>query len=108
MSASSTNPAPNGGEHAAANGGDGELIIDVHGMTKRFGGRTVVNNVSLQVRKGQIYGFLGPNGSGKTTFIRMLCGLLRPDAGSGTCLGFDVITQSEEIKRQVGYMTQRF
>lgn len=87
---------------------DRELAIDVRGMTKRFGHRTVVNGIALQVRSGEIYGFLGPNGSGKTTFIRMLCGLLRADAGSGTCLGFDVITQSEEIKRQVGYMTQKF
>ena len=77
-------------------------------MTKRFGDRTVVNDIALQVRTGEIYGFLGPNGSGKTTFIRMLCGLLRADAGSGTCLGYDVITESEEIKRHVGYMTQRF
>jgi len=85
-----------------------ELAIDVKGMTKRFSGRTVVNDISLQVRCGEIYGFLGPNGSGKTTFIRMLCGLLHADAGSGTCLGYDVITQSEEIKCNVGYMTQRF
>ncbi len=85
-----------------------ELAIDVKGMTKRFGTRTVVNQIDLQVRRGEIYGFLGPNGSGKTTFIRMLCGLLKADAGSGTCLGFDVIKQSEEIKKQVGYMTQRF
>lgn len=85
-----------------------ELAIDVKGMTKRFGSRTVVNNVNLQVRAGEICGFLGPNGSGKTTFIRLLCGLLRPDAGSGRCLDYDVITQSEEIKLQVGYMTQRF
>ncbi|MDQ3624960.1 MAG: ABC transporter ATP-binding protein [Verrucomicrobiota bacterium] len=85
-----------------------ELAIDVQGMTKRFGDRTVVNDVDLQVRAGEIYGFLGPNGSGKTTFIRMLCGLLRADAGRGTCLGFDVIKESEAIKRQVGYMTQRF
>ena len=84
------------------------LAIDVRGMTKRFGDRTVVNDIALQVRTGEIYGFLGPNGSGKTTFIRMLCGLLRADAGSGTCLGYDVITESEAIKRQVGYMTQRF
>lgn len=85
-----------------------ELAIDVKGMTKRFGTRTVVNSIDLQVRTGEIYGFLGPNGSGKTTFIRMLCGLLKADAGSGTCLGFDVIKDSEEIKKQVGYMTQRF
>lgn len=86
----------------------GELAIDVAGVTKRFGAKTVVNQVDLQVRRGEIYGFLGPNGSGKTTFIRMLCGLLTPDAGRGTCLGFDVLTQQAEIKRQVGYMTQRF
>ena len=85
-----------------------DLVIDVAGMTKRFGLRTVVNNVNLQVRKGEVCGFLGPNGSGKTTFIRMLCGLLRPDAGSGTCLGYNVITESEAIKTGVGYMTQRF
>jgi ABC-2 type transport system ATP-binding protein len=85
-----------------------DLVIDVAGMTKRFGVRTVVNNVDLQVRKGEVCGFLGPNGSGKTTFIRMLCGLLRPDAGSGTCLGYNVITESEAIKTGVGYMTQRF
>lgn len=84
------------------------LAIDVKGMTKRFGPRTVVNEIDLQVRRGEIYGFLGPNGSGKTTFIRMLCGLLKADGGSGSCLGFDVIKQSEEIKKQVGYMTQRF
>ena len=82
--------------------------IDVRGMTKRFDGRTVVNQINLRVREGQIYGFLGPNGSGKTTFIRMLCGLLRADGGEGTCLGFDVIRESAAIKRQVGYMTQRF
>ncbi|MCB1275418.1 ABC transporter ATP-binding protein [Prosthecobacter sp.] len=87
---------------------NGDLAIDVKGMTKRFGTRTVVNGIDLQVRSGEIYGFLGPNGSGKTTFIRMLCGLLNADAGSGTCLGFDVIKESEAIKTQVGYMTQRF
>jgi len=86
----------------------GDFIIDVQGMTKRFDNHTVVNQINLQVRAGEIFGFLGPNGSGKTTFIRMLCGLLRADAGSGTCLGFDVINESEMIKAQVGYMTQRF
>lgn len=85
-----------------------DLAIDVRGMTKRFGERTVVSEIDLQVRPGEIYGFLGPNGSGKTTFIRMLCGLLRADGGSGKCLGYDVIRESESIKRHVGYMTQRF
>ena len=84
------------------------FVIDVRGMTKRFGDHTVVNGIDLQVRRGEVCGFLGPNGSGKTTFIRMLCGLLATDAGEGTCLGFDVIRESESIKRQVGYMTQRF
>ena len=85
-----------------------DVVIDVRGMTKRFGDQTAVNGIDLQVRRGEVYGFLGPNGSGKTTFIRMLCGLLAADAGEGTCLGFDVIRESEAIKRQVGYMTQRF
>jgi ABC-2 type transport system ATP-binding protein len=87
---------------------DSELVIDVHGVTKKFGARTVVNNISMQVRHGEIYGFLGPNGSGKTTFLRMLCGLLKPDGGEGTCLGLDFRTQSAEIKKRVGYMTQKF
>ena len=86
----------------------GNIAIDVRGMTKRFGDHTVVNAIDLQVRQGEVFGFLGPNGSGKTTFIRMLCGLLAADAGEGTCLGFDVIRESEAIKRLVGYMTQRF
>ena len=85
-----------------------ELAIDVRGLTKRFGARTVVDAVDLQVPRGTICGFLGPNGSGKTTTIRMLCGLLTADAGSGTCLGLDIRTQSADIKRQVGYMPQRF
>jgi ABC-2 type transport system ATP-binding protein len=84
------------------------VVIDVRGMTKRFGDHTVVNGIDLQVSQGEVYGFLGPNGSGKTTFIRMLCGLLAADGGYGTCLGFDVIRESDAIKRQVGYMTQRF
>ena len=87
---------------------NGDLVIDVQGITKRFGDRTVVNDIAMQVRRGEIYGFLGPNGSGKTTFLRMLCGLLRPDGGAGTCLGFDILTQAAEIKKHVGYMTQRF
>jgi ABC-2 type transport system ATP-binding protein len=86
----------------------GDLAIDVSGVTKRFGAKTVVNGIDLQVRTGEIYGFLGPNGSGKTTFIRMLCGLLTPDAGTGTCLGRDILKEQPHIKREVGYMTQKF
>ena len=85
-----------------------DFAIDVRGVTKRFGDRTVVNDIAMQVRPGEIYGFLGPNGSGKTTFLRMLCGLLRPDGGEGTCLGLDFRRASAEIKKRVGYMTQRF
>src|SRR6516162_8424648 len=85
-----------------------DVVIDVHGLTKKFGGRAVVRNLSMQVKRGTIYGFLGPNGSGKTTTIRMLCGLLTPDSGRGTCLGYDIATESDKIKRHVGYMTQRF
>lgn len=84
------------------------LAIDVSGLTKMYSGRAVVDNIQLQVGAGRICGFLGPNGSGKTTTIRMLCGLLTPDAGSGTCLGLDITTQAAAIKRQVGYMTQKF
>jgi len=82
--------------------------IDVRGVTKKFGARTVVNDIAMQVRPGEIYGFLGPNGSGKTTFLRMLCGLLKPDAGTGNCLGLDFRRESAEIKKRVGYMTQKF
>jgi len=85
-----------------------DIVIDVHGLTKTFGGRTVVRDLSMQVKRGTIFGFLGPNGSGKTTTIRMLCGLLTPDQGSGTCLGYDIRTEAVKIKTRVGYMTQRF
>jgi len=87
---------------------DSEYIIDVSGLTKKFGKRTVIKGLDMKVRRGEIFGFLGPNGSGKTTFIRMLCGLLKPDGGSGSCLGFDVRTESLMIKPHVGYMAQRF
>ncbi len=83
-------------------------VIDVHDISKSFNGKTVVNKLSLRVSPGEIYGFLGPNGSGKTTFIRMLCGLLRPDSGSGVCLGFDIQKEADKIKPMVGYMSQRF
>jgi len=82
--------------------------IQVQGLTKRYGSRAVVDDVTIALAPGRICGFLGPNGSGKTTTIRMLCGLLTPDAGSGTCLGLDIVTQARQIKLQVGYMTQRF
>jgi ABC-2 type transport system ATP-binding protein len=83
-------------------------IIDVRGLTKHYSGRAVVDHLDIRVLQGRIYGFLGPNGSGKTTTIRMLCGLLTPDEGEGTCLGHDIRTESRMIKRQVGYMTQKF
>ncbi|WP_148717034.1 ABC transporter ATP-binding protein [Chitinolyticbacter meiyuanensis] len=85
-----------------------DYAIDVQGLSKQFGDKRVVDGVSLQVRRGEIFGFLGPNGSGKTTSIRMMCGLLTPDAGSGQCLGYDIRSQADEIKRRVGYMTQKF
>jgi ABC-2 type transport system ATP-binding protein len=85
-----------------------DIAIDVHGLTKKFDGRVVVSDLSMQVKRGTIYGFLGPNGSGKTTTIRMLCGLLTPDEGTGTCLGYDIRTETDKIKLQIGYMTQRF
>jgi ABC-2 type transport system ATP-binding protein len=83
-------------------------VIEVRGLTKSFDGRKVVSDLDLTVNRGQIYGFLGPNGSGKTTTIRMLCGLLTPDGGTGTCLGYDIRKEADKIKRQVGYMTQKF
>ena len=84
------------------------IIIDVHELTKSYDSKTVVNKVSLHVEEGEVFGFLGPNGSGKTTTIRMLCGLLTPDSGYGHCLGYDILTEAYKIKQQVGYMTQRF
>jgi ABC-2 type transport system ATP-binding protein len=87
---------------------NGESIIDVHGLTKTYDGRAVVDHVDLDVKRGEIVGFLGPNGSGKTTTIRMICGLLKPDAGAGTCLGYDILKDADRIKLEVGYMTQRF
>ncbi len=85
-----------------------DLAISVRGLTKRYGERVVVDHFSMDVERGRIYGFLGPNGSGKTTTIRMICGLLTPDEGEGTCLGFNLRTEAAKIKSQVGYMTQKF
>jgi ABC-2 type transport system ATP-binding protein len=101
MSTEARAPSPPGG-------GAGDLAIDVADLTKRFGDKTVVDHFSMQVPRGAIYGFLGPNGSGKTTTIRMICGLLTPDEGRGVVLGHDIATDAELIKRQVGYMTQKF
>lgn len=84
------------------------FVIDVRGLTKRYGDKTVVDDLCMQVRRGEVFGFLGPNGSGKTTTIRMMCGLLTPDEGEGHTLGFDILREAAEIKREVGYMTQRF
>jgi ABC-2 type transport system ATP-binding protein len=86
----------------------GAPSIDVRNLSKCFGAKRVVDDVSMRVERGEIFGFLGPNGSGKTTTIRLMCGLLTPDSGSGTCLGYDILRQQGEIKRRVGYMTQRF
>jgi len=87
---------------------DDAWVIDVQGLNKHFGDKHVVNDLSLRTKRGEILGFLGPNGSGKTTSIRMLCGLLTPDSGEGTCLGYDIVRETKQIKRHVGYMTQRF
>ncbi|MGF6367362.1 ABC-type multidrug transport system ATPase subunit [Paraburkholderia sp. RAU6.4a] len=95
-------PAPPG------NASDPVYAIDVQGLNKHFGTKHVVNDVTMRVQRGEIFGFLGPNGSGKTTCIRMMCGLLTPDSGSGTCLGYDIVRDSAQIKRRTGYMTQRF
>jgi ABC-2 type transport system ATP-binding protein len=93
---------------AAHEGTEPGYAIDVHKLNKHFGSKHVVNDVTLRVAHGEIFGFLGPNGSGKTTSIRLMCGLLTPDSGSGTCLGYDILREAEQIKRNVGYMTQRF
>src|SRR5262245_23521940 len=85
-----------------------EYVIDFHPLRKTVGAVKVVDGLSLHVAKGEICGFLGANGSGKTTTIRMLCGLLIADSGRGTCLGFDIIRQASSIRRHVGYMTQKF
>jgi len=97
-------PSPVATQSAAAP----PLAVSVHGLTKRFGHKTAVDHVDLEVPQGSVFGFLGPNGSGKTTCLRMITGLLEPSGGSGTCLGFDILRQRAEIKREVGYMTQRF
>ncbi|QRN04659.1 ATP-binding cassette domain-containing protein [Legionella sp. MW5194] len=85
-----------------------DAIIDVHNLTKSFAGKIAVNGIDMLVKRGEVFGFLGPNGSGKTTTIRMLCGLLTPDKGEGQCLGYDILTESKKIKQHVGYMTQKF
>ena len=85
-----------------------DVVIDVRGINKHFGENHAVKDLALTVRRGEIFGFLGPNGSGKTTSIRMICGLLTPDSGEGTCLGYDVLRETKQIKRHVGYMTQAF
>jgi ABC-2 type transport system ATP-binding protein len=85
-----------------------EFVIDIQGLTKSFNDRIAVDNISISIQKGEVVGFLGPNGSGKTTTMRMLCGLLRPDKGQGTCLGYDIFARNLEIKHKIGYMTQKF
>lgn len=97
-----------GADAREGRGASDAFAIDVEGLNKRFGDRSAVVDLSLRVRYGEIFGFLGPNGSGKTTSIRMMCGLLRPDSGRGTCLGYDLLRETARIKRNVGYMTQRF
>ena len=87
---------------------NGGVVISVQGLTKSFGDKVVVRSLDMEVRQGEIFGFLGPNGSGKTTFLRMLCGLLKPDAGQGVCLGRDILREAEEIKPLVGYLSQKF
>ena len=96
------------GPGSSLSGTHADLAISVHNLTKSFNGRTVVHECSIDVPYGAIYGFLGPNGTGKTTTIRMMCGLLTPDSGEGTCLGYNIRTEAPLIKRQTGYMPQRF
>jgi ABC-2 type transport system ATP-binding protein len=96
---------------SAGNGdrrGAGELAIDVTGLVKKFGDKVAVDGIDIRMPRGRVWGFLGPNGSGKTTTIRMLCGLLEPSAGEGRCLGYDIRRESARIKLETGYMTQRF
>ncbi|PUA18773.1 ABC transporter ATP-binding protein [Glaciimonas sp. PCH181] len=100
--------AASGDAEAQNKNANADLVIDVDRINKHFGDKHVVKDLSLQVRPGEIFGFLGPNGSGKTTTIRMMCGLLTPDSGRGACLGFDIIRESAQIKQRVGYMTQKF
>jgi ABC-2 type transport system ATP-binding protein len=97
-----------GHEPAASVAPNLEPVIDVHGLTKRFGDVVAVKNVSLQVARGEIFGILGPNGAGKSTVIRMLCGIMTPSEGRGTVVGFDLFQHAERVKQHVGYMTQRF
>ena len=85
-----------------------EFAVTLRNLEKRFGDFVAVNRVSLDVRKGEVFGFLGPNGAGKSTTIRMLCGILQPSSGNGTVAGFDIIRETEEIKKKIGYMSQRF
>ncbi|MDF3837353.1 ABC transporter ATP-binding protein [Cupriavidus basilensis] len=112
MSATVAADGPQAPRRAAGQPGEpgkpGALAIDVHDINKRYGDKHVVVDLTLQVARGEIFGFLGPNGSGKTTSIRMMCGLLTPDSGSGSCLGYDILRETAEIKRRVGYMTQKF
>ena len=85
-----------------------ENVIEIHGLTKKFGNFTAVDNISFNVRKGEIFGFLGANGAGKTTAMRILCGLSVPTSGGGTVAGYDIVREPEKIKRHIGYMSQKF